>query len=316
MASNNQRLFRKILRIRASDSPNVRLALAEIAAGKQPSNTILVQGVLTYEQYVTRRATWDKIRQCVGLDGEFYEGAEVLLFPPDWLNESERKADQLKGKSRKALSIGIDPAEGIDNTAMAVVDDKGLIELISKQTADTSRIVGEVIAFMTRHQVPPNRVQIDRGGGGKFIADTLRSKGYPIRTVAFGESITLAPKHGTYLPKYRKENIEERYTYVNRRAQMYGELRELLDISINPDGFAIPSCYPDLRKQLAVIPLQYDPEGRLILPPKHRKPGAKETTIKTLVEIIGKSPDEADALVLAVHGLLHEDSRPRVGPVW
>jgi len=33
----------------------------------------------------------------------------------------------------------------------------------------------------------------------------------------------------------------------------------------------------------------------------------------TLVDLIGHSPDEADAVVLACHGMLHAQSRPRVG---
>lgn len=310
------RYFRKIIKIRAIDSPNVRLALAQQSKGIPPTNEMLVPGVLSWEEYLKRRATWDAIHQTIGLDAEFYEGKEVLLYPPQWLNLAEQIANKLRGRDRKALGIGIDPGEGVANTSFSVVDDLGLIEQNSRPTPDTSVIVGDTIAFMNRWKVPPDRVCIDRGGGGKQIADQLRKQGYHIRTIAFGESVSLPPKHGSYLPKARKAIMEERYTYFNRRAQMYGELRILLDPSMNQDGFGIPAEYTTLRKQMAPIPLHYGEEGRMWLPPKHRKPGQKETGIKTLEEILGASPDELDSFVLAIHAMLHEDARPRAGVLW
>jgi hypothetical protein len=40
------------------------------------------------------------------------------------------------------------------------------------------------------------------------------------------------------------------------------------------------------------------------LPPKQRKPDALNTDRKkTMIDLVGCSPDEADALVLAVYGL-------------
>src|SRR3972149_2557666 len=80
--------------------------------------------------------------ECIGLDAEFYEGAEVLLFPPEWLNLAENRADAIEKMQRQAKAIGIDPAEGGDQTAIAVVDELGLIELSSRQTPDTSVITG------------------------------------------------------------------------------------------------------------------------------------------------------------------------------
>ena len=91
------RYYRKIIKIRAEDSPNVRLALEQQRLGIIPTNEILVPGVLTWTECCKRRATWDAIRQCIGLDAEFYEGAELLLFPPEWLNRAEQLAARIKG---------------------------------------------------------------------------------------------------------------------------------------------------------------------------------------------------------------------------
>lgn len=306
------RYYRKIIRIRAIDSPNVRWALAQQRSGQQPTGEILVPGVLTWQDYKKRLATWDAVRICVGLDAQFYEGAEVLMFPPDWLNRAERFADALQGRPRQAKAIGVDPAEGGDKTSMAVIDELGLIELVSRKTPDTSVVTSEALALMRRHNVLPENVVFDRGGGGKQHADRLRQQGYPVRTVAFGEALTVQPKRGIRVLPEKIEQKEQHYAWVNRRAQMYGELRDMLD-PIRPQGFALPAKYVELRRQLGPIPLTFDPEGRLYLLPKNKKD--KDSKVKTLVELIGNSPDEADSLVLALHGLLHKSQRKVAGAI-
>lgn len=295
-------LFRKVIRIRAEDSPNVRYALEEIRCGKTPSNTIVLEGVLSWADYQKRLATWDAVRKCVGLDGMFYEGAEVLLYPPEWLNRAEKIADRLRGVLRHGEAIGVDCGEGGDDTCMSVVDRRGLIELVSKSTPDTSVIEGDVLAFAQKHRVRPERIYFDRGGGGKQIADRMRKSGYQVATVAFGEAVTPRPRYGRAGIKERVEQKEERYTYKTRRAQMYGILRELLDPTSGGEGFAIPAEYTELRRQLGPIPLLYDPEGRLEMLPKSRRDAATGT--RTLKDLLGCSPDEADSLVLAVYGMI------------
>lgn len=308
-------LYRKILKITASMSPNVRLALKQIEMGVPVTNEILVPGVISWEEYQRRRATWDIERQTVGLDAEFYEGAELRLFPLEWRQRANQIAAGLRGRTRKVLAVGLDPGEGVSNTSMCAVDEHGIIEMVSWKTPDTGVIINHFIAFIDKHKVDPHDALIDRGAG-KTIADIIRSKGYPVRTVAFGEGLALPPKHGIYLPRYRKKIQEERYAYTNRRAQMYGDFSNLLDPSINEDGFGIPIEYYELDRQMAPIPKYRDPEGRLIIPPKNPRPGAKSATIKSLKEIIGHSPDELDSLVLAVHGLLYSEKPKVAGTIW
>lgn len=303
------RYYRRIIRIRGEDSPNVRLALAEKASGRTPSNTILVPGVLPWADYEKRRATWDKVRQSIGLDAEFWEGAEVLMYPPDWLNRAERLADQLRGQPRKATALGCDPGEGGDNTCWAVIDDLGLIDLLAQQTPDTTVITSTTIALMQKYNIPAHKVCFDAGGGGHQAVDRLRLQGYRVNSVAFGEAVTPPPKRGGIVKLDDKiEQKEEKYTYVNRRAEMYGTLMIMLDPSemgnktdsgaIN-QGFAIPAKYTELRRQLSIMPKIYDAEGRLKMLPKNKK--SQNSNEKTLREILGCSPDEADAIVVALH---------------
>lgn len=315
------RMYRKVVRIRAEDSPNVRLAFAERVAGKRITGRVLLPGVLPYADFVKRRRTWDRVKQCVGMDGCFYEGAEVLLYPPVWLNRAEGWHAELMTtrRRRRALAVGIDPAEGGDRTAMSAVDRWGLIEQVSMRTRDTSVIREEAIAFGRKHGVPPHAWVFDRGGGGTQIAHQLRADGYEgVRTVGFGTSPTSGPRQGKgiRLLEDAVNEEEERYTYVNRRAEMYGELRLLLDPSTRWNrgrGFALPPEYTRLRHQLALIPFKHDREGRLRLPPKYKT--SENSTEITLVEIVGHSPDEADSLVLAVHGMLHPSEPALAGAI-
>lgn len=311
---DGKRCYRKVIRITAYDSPNVKAGHYARERGKEPP--IIVPGVISLDVLEQRLATWDPAAICVSIDAQFYEGAEVRLYPPTWLDNAHRIAATLfqkYGPLRRGKGIGIDPAEGGDKTSMCAVDEEGVVELVSKKTPDTNVIAREAIAFMRFHNVPPERVVLDRGGGGKQIADQLRASGHPVRTVAFGEAVSQDPKRGLASIKDRMDTKEEKYAFVNRRAQMYGEVRELLDPSGERGGYGIPrgSIYDELRKQLAPIPLLYDGEGRLRLPPKSKR--TSTTKEVTLTELIGHSPDEADAFVLAVHAMLHRSSKVRAG---
>jgi hypothetical protein len=308
---NFEKLYRKVIRIRGEDSPNVRLALAQVKKGIEPTCETLIPGVLSYPDYLQRRETWDDIRQCIGIDAEFYEGSEVLMYPPQWLNHSETLYSSAPG-SRVAKGIGIDPAEGGDSTCFAAVDEHGLIELQSMKTPDTAVILAKTLAFMRRHGLNPKlerdceKVVFDRGGGGKQHADYLRSKGYEVRTMGFGEAPTPDPNPGTDSINEKRLQKEERYAYYNRRAEIYGRLRLRMDPSIEDTKFCISPTETKLRKQLSIIPLTWDGEGKLKLPPKNRKtPNSKEIC---LVDLIGHSPDEADSVVLAVYAM---EVRPR-----
>ena len=345
--------FRKVIHIAAEDRPNVQLAMRQKAAGAAPSLEEIVPNLLTYPEYLLRRKTWDPVRQCIGLDGHFYKGGEVLLFPPEWLNFSEEMGRVLEGKKRTARAMGVDPGEGGDPTAWAIIDEYGLIYLQSYQTPDTSKIPGETLRLMKAWDIPDDRIAFDRGGGGKEHADILRDQDYEVRSVGFGEPIVIEPRAGMRRLRERRIVKEEKGAYKNRRAQMYGELSMLC----NPDvprthtfadivgelgspvtsfmaikGFAIPpmnrdpqQSYAEFRRQISVIPRWTDNEGKLYLPAKKRKGeeeymdlfsgGDNRRKIPTLYDLIGRSPDEADAVALAVHAMIHKSHMISVGAV-
>lgn len=330
MSEPVQRYHKRVLKITAWDSPNVQLGLLEKSKGLKPSHTELVKGALSYKQFVTRLATYDKVKISISLRAEFWEGAELLLFPPEWLDAAH--AYQLVRPSPGSISklprtekwLGVDPGEGGDETAWAVVDEYGLLHIESRQTPDTTVIPGRTRELMREYLIPGENVLFDVGGGGKQIADAMRANGFQVQTIPFGSGVS--QEYGEYLSEDGELDVHERrYQYKNRRAEMYGELSNLLDpsrlsldaalltdgeVKVSPTAhpFAIPEGHHKLRQQLGPIPKSYDGEGRQYLIPKN-KPTA---TYKgpTLRDLIGCSPDQADALVLAVHGMLARDPGP------
>lgn len=321
---NGEGYYRRVIQIKAIDSPNVRMGLAKARLGLPNPNEIVVPGVKSYADYLRHRSELDPIKASVILDAEFYEGKEVKMFPAQWLSACRERARNLKYKQRRiAKGVGIDPAEGGDKTSMCAVDEWGIIELTSRKTPNTADITREAKAFMIKHQVAPEHVYFDRGGGGKQHADRLKEEGYSVNTVSFGEPLSLPFRTGIRLVDEKVDHQGERYQYVNRRAELYGNIRQLIDPSLqflserlkeapkDWDGFAIPDDTPECRellRQLAPIPLTYDREGRLKLLSKN-KPSALTTSKEpTLTELLGCSPDEADSLALAVHAMISESS--------
>ena len=315
--------YRKVFRIPAERSPNVRYALAEIAAGKKASNTEIIPGCISYQEYLYRRATWDKQRQTVGLDAKFYEGEEVKLYPANWLLRSQEMAEVLDQTMdrRMGRAIGVDVAEGGDSTVWTVIDEWGILEQIAKKTRDTSVIFGETIALMETWEVLPENTIFDHGGGGKVHVDYLNDKGYPVRGVSFGSAPTPDPRSKEAYKKgdgdAEPKGKSAKAAYKNRRAEMYGLFRNRINPNAQSAGiayavlkylegravFAIPAKYTELLRQLGPLPLLYDAEGVMYLPPKDKPHGGyKGTTIKA---ILGCSPDESDSLVLAHYGLCY-----------
>lgn len=313
MGMERQTYFRKIIRITAEDSPNVRLARAEIGQGRQSSGRQIVPGVLPWGKYQHRLATWDEVRQCIGLNAMFWEGAEFLLYPPVALNRSSAAELHLRSVRRRGRAMGIDPAEGGDKSCWSIVDDHGLMEQISIKTPDTNVIPTKTIALMNEYGISPHKVAFDRGGGGKQHADRLRAMGYAVRSFGFGERPTTDIKYGPTQVRERREVAEEKYAYLNLRAEMYHKMSLVINTPEDVIPFCIPERFYELRRQLALIPRLYADEGRIKLPSKSTKKGSKEPS---LTQIIGNSPDEADSLVLAYHILYEDDLEPKVGVLF
>lgn len=321
--NNRAGFITKVIKIKAEDSPNVQYALAEIKRGLKPSYTDIIPGLLSYELYEKRRKIWDPIRQKIGLDAEFYEGAENLLYKPDWLDLSEEYARNLKRNPKTFTTtrrtLGVDPGEGSAETSFTIVDKYGIEFKLDEKTQDTTDITKLTKQFIKEFNLRPQDVLFDRGGGGKQIVDQLRKEGYNVRSVGFGGKVS-TPIDVKLSKEVKTDLQEKRYTFKNLRAEMYWLLREKLSPILVEDEvgnetyvsqFAIPSNYVELRRQLAPLPYYYDDEGRIYLPPKN-KPNESYKG-KTIQDILGCSPDQADSLVLAVWAYYNQETVPEAG---
>lgn len=308
---------RRVIRITALESPNVREGERlrrehpEMPLDEVFERSTVFDGLLTYRHYLSHRRNWDPMRQAAGLDAVFYEGPEIKLFPVAWLDNAARLAEGVQWSRVARNCLGVDAAEGGDNTSWAVVNQQGCPFMRSRKTADTADIPGETLAIMREWNVRPEDVCFDRGGGGKQHADQLRRRGYPVRTVAFGERLMLEPKRGIRTFGERAEVVEDRYVYKNRRAEMYYELAANKEFAIvaeilwrkRVDGG------PSLGDQLAKFPRLLDDDGRYWLPSKGIMTDEMEKQgVKTLTQLIGCSPDEADSLAIA-HWVLRNPQR-------
>jgi len=299
--------YRKVIRIEATDSPNVRYGLAQQRQGIEPTGKVLVPGVKSWNKYQKHLQIWDEMQQEVCLRARFYKGKDVLMYPALWLTHSFNRFRELLGTKRVAKGMGVDPGEGEADTAIYVVDHLGIIDWIVKKTPDTTVIEDDVINLMRKHRLGGESVNIDQGGGGKQLGDRLRKQGYDVRITAFGASVLPDIERRIKGVRERQDEREERILYRNRRAQMYCQLKEIMNPQ-NGLGFAIPFELTELVRQLKVIPVWRDEEGAILLPKKNRKPGEKVNPNKpTLQELLGRSPDDADALVLAVDAMLRCD---------
>jgi hypothetical protein len=308
--SGRDALLRKVIHVDGLDSPNVKLGISRVRQGLDGLHPLLIPGLLSYDEYLVRDKEWDEVKRTTRLHGRFYEGEQAMLFPANWLDASQTHWDDLRRLEtpRRAKAMGVDGAEGRDMTCWTIVDEHGIIQQVARQTPDTMEIVNETVRYMEDYGIAARNVVFDGGGGGKQIADRLRQMGHRVKIVMFGGSTSTTKSKAK---GRRAEKDETRSAYRNRRAEMYGNLRKLL----NPHGeqpFAIPPDAHLLREELAILPLQYDQEGKMFLPPKDLRSNDKQGHELTLRKMLGRSPDRADSLVLACDGLLSSRA-PSVG---
>lgn len=313
---------RHVIRITAADSPNVARGLAQAARGEAPDHLEVTPGVLSYAQYLHRLATWDADRVAVGILAQWYEGPELKLYPRDWLEAVIRQHNSLGPPGNLPRYMGVDPAEGGDRSAWVVLDATRMLDMVSEKTPDTNGVYFRTLDLMQRWSVRPENVILDRGSG-KQHADRLAMNGHPVRTLAFGEAVTLPIKSGRTPIADRREVREDQSLYRNRRTELYWEgARYLFREPGDGVPFAIPRAMAEwapvgrksLRAQLQAVPKLYDEHGRPFLPPKNRPAATGEATtvnrrVKPLVELVGHSPDEAEAFLLALHALLNRPVR-------
>ena len=211
-----------------------------------------------------RAAEWgkDSALYQTRVHGVFADAGDGQLFSLTLLEAAVANRANASG----VVSLGVDVARSVagDENCVAIVRG-GRVERFSLWRSPdlmvtVARVSHEALS------AKPRRIFVDAGGVGGGVVDRLRQLRYDVEGVHFGG----------------RANDPARF--ANRRAEMYWLLRERLErgeLSI-PDDDA-------LVMDLAAIRYSFDQSGRVTIE-------AKDDARRRL----GRSPDRADALVLAV----------------
>lgn len=191
------------------------------------------------------------------------ESSENAVIPLSWI-ESAKSRDVQELPAGDPIEIGVDVARfGPDSTVIVVRrGGRATIHQTTKKE-DTMETCGRVVIAMA--ETNATAIKVDDIGLGGGVTDRLRELKKPVTGINVAESAT------------------DKEHYANLRSELAWGLRERFrdgDIAIEPDD--------ELEEELAAMRYNVNSRGQIIVEPKDE-----------LKKRIGRSPDKADALILA-----------------
>jgi hypothetical protein len=201
----------------------------------------------------------DSYQANVEVYGQFPSEGDDQFIPVNLVDDA-MKRPRLKDESAP-ITIGVDPARfGSDATVIAVRQGRDIVAIKRLRGADTMEVVGHVIEAIEEYK--PALTVIDEGGLGAGVVDRLKEQRYKVRGVNFGNK------------------AQKQLMYGNKRAEMWGAMREWLKTASVPnDRF--------LKSDLIGPKTKPDSKGTLFLESK------KDMKARGLA-----SPDAADAIAV------------------
>lgn len=204
--------------------------------------------------------------------GQFPAEGENTLIPQRLLEMNAERRLQ----NHSDLHLGVDIARfGSDSNVAILLRGREVAELTSWRGIDTMATVGRIQYLIRKHDVDPRNVHVDVIGVGAGVVDRLRELDVHVDGVGFGDGPA-----GDW-----RRVCGPKAQFKNRRAELYWVLRQLL----RQKGLVIPRRFGALWEQLTQIRYFVDPRDRIAIEKKD-----------DLKERLGRSPDEADALTLAL----------------
>ena len=260
----------------------------------RPHVEALIPGQMDYRKYTQIMSKPNPIERAWSGEGHFPpEDADLQVIPPSWL----KKPCEEWGKNKDSIRVtafGLDLAasEDKDWTVLSAGGPAGVKELYKCRKASAVQILSWLKGVFNQIGIDPFSdyypIAIDwQGAGGHVIADLLEDNGASIVRV---------------IPQGSAEN---RHLYVNKRAETYGQLGDRLNPdSEHLDTFMIPDDQ-DLREELVAHEKIYANDMiRYRLTPKQKIRTGADSKIQSLREILGRSPDSADAVTLCYEAIL------------
>ena len=226
-----------------------------------------------------------------GKFGLAMKSAPMQVIPTAWIMAAQERWKRLNadGDGREGdytpnvplTAIGVDPSRGgSDQTVLAPrwADYVGALDVHEgADSPDGDAVAGHVFRLREKHDAPKNSaVVVDVIGIGASVYDSC--KGH-FRTVAFSSSFGST-----------KKDRSGKFGFLNKRAEAYWRLRELLDPNKGNDGEPSTLALPDdpvLLSDLAA------PSYKL------SRGGIQIEEKKDIAKRLGRSPDRGDAVVMA-----------------
>lgn len=228
----------------------------------------------------TNKAQLDEWAKDYGEDSDFFKvrvrgefpSAGSMQFVPSHLVEDARRR-QPEARMYDPFILGVDVARfGDDETVMCIRRgrDAQSIPWVTMRGADTMQVAAKVADLYDQYKF--DAIFVDGGGVGGGVIDRLRMLKYPCIEVQFGAK-----------PDRNLSTEEGPVVYANKRAEMYGYMKDWLKGGMIPDD-------PDLASQLISVEYGYvSRQGKdMIL--LEKKSDMKKRGLA--------SPDKADALCL------------------
>ena len=280
--SFSQAAYHKI-HVSAYDTPNfVALGITEedVASGKwedkweASGHKLVCDKLVTPEWVADKYVRWGPYSTLykTRVLGEFDDSASDMLIPLSWIEAAnERWQDAEYGADTE---LGADIAEyGRDNTVVAALSGYKLRPLQTYNKQKTMETAGKIIRLY--NALGASVVKIDTIGVGTGVEGRIEEQGYNTIRVNVAEN----PAGGE----------EEKKKFINKRAQLYWNLREMLnpDVGLNPNPLSLP---PDdeLTEELCAHRYKVNSKGQIQIVSKD-----------TIKQTLGRSPDKADAVMMA-----------------
>lgn len=212
--------------------------------------------------------------------GEFADAGEGVLFPLSLL-EAAQLREMPEGAPGTGLGVDVARSTAGDLNAVGRVDGGRVRVVATWRSPDLMQTTAKVLHVLA--ETGARKLAVDVGGPGGGVADRLKELGYTVQAVHFGG----APRDAR--------------RFKNWRAEAYWNLREALE----KGTAALPRDDDDLMADLAVVRYFFTADGKIQLEDKD-----------TLREQLGRSPDRADCVVLAlaVAGIVGRRPVPAVSP--
>ena len=222
--------------------------------------------------------------------GEFSTTDSDGVIPLEWLEAAQDRWEELSDSHKleadylKAVSADVATEDGVDKTIIATLHGHTLSRLLTYPNVDTMETTGHVKSLIDMARI--GRVKplavIDAIGVGTGVVDRLREQG--IKVDAF---------MGSSKAKYHDKTGE--LTFLNRRAESWWNLRDLLNPAFDGPSIAIPTAEfsPTLTGDLIAPMWDQTSTGAIKIEDKD-----------DIRKRLGRSPDEGDAVTMAYNARL------------